>query len=317
MQVKSFRCFTYVIGISPTSQLILQPFRHFTYIKAHSTTLPLFHLRHRHFTYVTAHSPTLSPLHLRHSLFYIPSAASPTSQIILQPFRCFTYVTGASRTSPSEPPTQRGIKNSLWLTSLSQQITKFRSSYSFGQLLRILLRAVNLCSFSHIVSGDSSFSIHNVLYFVKYPSRAAQNSPEGRKRPAGPGLRTPALMGLLVYFFFKILYNAANFTSQTIRLLSQFSCIKIHVAAAPKSQDRLKRMLSNGNTGYLVVRKALSLNLNFSFLNRISLLVILSSYPVVLTRLGGPRSRPYSSRKNYKSIARNRSRDLLDGSQIF
>ena len=43
--------------------------------------------------------------------------------------------------------------------------------------------------------------------------------------------------------------------------------------------------------------KRLSLNLNFSFLNRISLLLILSSYPIVLTRLGGPRSRPYTSRK--------------------
>ena len=34
--------------------------------------------------------------------------------------------------------------------------------------------------------------------------------------------------------------------------------------------------------------KRVSLNLNFSFLNRISLLLILSSYPIVLTRLGGP-----------------------------
>ena len=41
----------------------------------------------------------------------------------------------------------------------------------------------------------------------------------------------------------------------------------------------------------------LSLNLNFSFLNRILLLLISSSYPIVLTRLGGPHSRPYTSRK--------------------
>ena len=49
--------------------------------------------------------------------------------------------------------------------------------------------------------------------------------------------------------------------------------------------------------GGLVVSKALSLNLNFSFLNRISLLLISSSYPIVLTRLGGPRSRPNTSEK--------------------
>ena len=49
----------------------------------------------------------------------------------------------------------------MWWTSLLQQVTKFRSSYSFGYLLRILLRAVNLFSFSHTVSSDSSFNIRN------------------------------------------------------------------------------------------------------------------------------------------------------------
>ena len=92
-----FRCFTYVIGTSSTSQLILQPFRRFTYVTDHSTILPLLHLRHRQ-------------LHLRHSLFSNLSAALPTSQLILQPFRCFTYVTGTSRTSPGEPPMHRGMK---------------------------------------------------------------------------------------------------------------------------------------------------------------------------------------------------------------
>ena len=49
--------------------------------------------------------------------------------------------------------------------------------------------------------------------------------------------------------------------------------------------------------GALWLPKRLSVNLNFSFLNRISPLLISSSYPVVLTRLGGPRSRLYTSRK--------------------
>ena len=107
---------------SPTSQLILQPFHRFTYITAHSTTLPLLNLRHRHFTYVTAHSPTLPPLHQRHSSFYNPSAAWPTSQVILQPFRCFTYVTGTSHTSPGEPHMHRGWKNSLWWTNCYRKL---------------------------------------------------------------------------------------------------------------------------------------------------------------------------------------------------
>ena len=36
----------------------------------------------RRFTYVTTHSPTLPLLHLRHSLFSNPSLASPTSQAL-------------------------------------------------------------------------------------------------------------------------------------------------------------------------------------------------------------------------------------------
>ena len=47
------------------------------------------------------------------------------------------------------------------------------------------------------MSSDSSFNIHNALYFVKYPSRAAKNSPEGRRRPAGRGLKTPDLEGMV------------------------------------------------------------------------------------------------------------------------
>ena len=53
-----------------------------------------------HFTYVTADSdsPSFPSLHLRHSSISVPSLASPTSQLILQPFRCFTYVTAHSPT---------------------------------------------------------------------------------------------------------------------------------------------------------------------------------------------------------------------------
>ena len=43
---------------------------------------------------------------------------------------------------------------------------------------------------------------------------------------------------------------------------------------APKSEDRLKRLLSDGSIECLVFSKALLLNFNFSFLNWISLLLI-------------------------------------------
>ena len=41
----------------------------------------------------SANSPSFPSLHVRHSSFSNPSVASPTSQLILQPLRCFTYVT--------------------------------------------------------------------------------------------------------------------------------------------------------------------------------------------------------------------------------
>ena len=46
-------------------------------------------------------------LHLRHSSFSNLSVASPKSQLILRPFRCFTYVTGTSPMSPAEPPMEQ------------------------------------------------------------------------------------------------------------------------------------------------------------------------------------------------------------------
>ena len=76
-----------------TSQLILQPFRCFTYVTPHSPTLLSFLLRHSR-----AHSPSFQSLHLRHSWLSNPSLALSTSQLILQPFRCFTYVTAHSPT---------------------------------------------------------------------------------------------------------------------------------------------------------------------------------------------------------------------------
>ena len=50
------------------------------------------------YSHSRAHSPTFPSLHLRHSSFSNPSVALPTSQLILQPFRCFTYVITCSPT---------------------------------------------------------------------------------------------------------------------------------------------------------------------------------------------------------------------------
>ena len=82
----------------------------------------------------------------------------------------------------------------------------------------------------------------------------------------------------------------------TSAMISSHSIKNIRGATAPKSQDRLKWLLPDRSTGDLVVSKAF-LNFKISFVNRISLLLISSIYPIGLTGLGGPRSRPYTSRK--------------------
>ena len=59
------------------------------------------------------HNATFPSLHLRYNSFCNPSVALPTWQLILQPFRCFSYVTSSSLNSPGEPP--MGWKNVLTL----------------------------------------------------------------------------------------------------------------------------------------------------------------------------------------------------------
>ena len=94
------------MGVS-LGELILQPFRHLAYVTTHCPTLPLLHLHHSSFSNPSfasptsqalhgAHSPTFPSLHLRHSSFSNHSFALPMLQLILQPFRCFTYVTAHS-----------------------------------------------------------------------------------------------------------------------------------------------------------------------------------------------------------------------------
>ena len=99
----------------PTSQLILQPFRCFTYITVHSPTLLSLYLRHSSF-------PTLPSLYLRHSSLSNPSVASPTSQLILQPFRLFTYVTAHS---PTLAPFTYVTANSITLPLLHPRHRSF------------------------------------------------------------------------------------------------------------------------------------------------------------------------------------------------
>ena len=57
----------------------------------------------------SAHSPTFPSLHLRHNSFSNPSFALPTSQLILQPFRCFTYVNSSFSNPSFASPTSQAL----------------------------------------------------------------------------------------------------------------------------------------------------------------------------------------------------------------
>ena len=75
--------------------------RSFSNLSVTSRTSQLILQPFRGFTYVTTHSRTLPWLYLRHSSFSNLSVALRMSQLILQPFRCFTYVIAHSPTLPS------------------------------------------------------------------------------------------------------------------------------------------------------------------------------------------------------------------------
>ena len=89
------------------SQLILQPFHCIIYVTAHSPILLSLLLHQRLFTYVTwraAHDTNCSLTSLNYSRYHHYRSFSnlsitlPTSQLILQPFQHFTYITAHSPT---------------------------------------------------------------------------------------------------------------------------------------------------------------------------------------------------------------------------
>ena len=86
----------------------------------------------RRFTYVTTHSPTLPLLHLRHISFSNPYVAWPTSQLILQSFHCFIYVTAHSLTLLFPHVHHRHFTYVTWLAVHDTGILKF----SFDLYLR-------------------------------------------------------------------------------------------------------------------------------------------------------------------------------------
>ena len=118
------------------------------------------------------HSLTLTSHHLRHSSLSNPSAALPTSQLILQPFRCFTYVTAHS---PTLPPLLR--HSSFYnppLLHLRHRYFTYVASYSPTLLPLYLYRSsfYNLSVASHTSQHFTYFTwraAHALWWCLIYP----------------------------------------------------------------------------------------------------------------------------------------------------
>ena len=87
-----------IMSCRMSRSLILKPLHRFTYVTTHSPTLPPLYLRQSSFYSPSVDSPMSQALHLCHSSFSNPSTDLSTSQLILQPLRRFTCVTGHSKT---------------------------------------------------------------------------------------------------------------------------------------------------------------------------------------------------------------------------
>ena len=84
------------------------------------------------FTYITAQSPTLLLLHLHHSSFSNPSAALPTSQLLLQPFSCCTYATPHSPTLLPRYLLHSSFSNPSVASPMSQLILQPFCRFAYG-----------------------------------------------------------------------------------------------------------------------------------------------------------------------------------------
>ena len=92
--------------------------------------------------------PTFPSLHLRHSPFSNPSVTLPTSQLILQPFRCLTYVAAHSPTLLS-----------LLLHHMLFSYVTWRAAYNFKKQ-SVRIEKIRLKIKLHTIQEP------NVLYYV-------------------------------------------------------------------------------------------------------------------------------------------------------
>ena len=111
-------------------------------------------------TMSSARSPTFPSLHLSHCSFSNSSIVLPTSQLILQPFRRFTYVTAHSATIPllhlrhssfSNPSFAPPTSQALHLIHLASRPSKLLYTFNIVSSL-IYLLLTNVWKSSYTIS---------------------------------------------------------------------------------------------------------------------------------------------------------------------
>ena len=131
----------------------------------------------------SAHSPSFPSLHLRHSSFSNPSLASPASQLILQPFRCFTYVTAHSPTLLSLLLCHKIFTYVTWRAAHD---LVYRTPSFF-----VMMQAVRPLLLSHSCAADNRTRPIRVerLRFLRQSERTTATSPVQHKRWTYPCYR--------------------------------------------------------------------------------------------------------------------------------
>ena len=123
-----------------------------------------------------AYSPNFLSLHLRHSSFCNPFIALPTSQLILQPFHCFTYVTDHSPTLLSLLLRHRFFTYVTWLAVHANTtflpffiVTSSRISHCQFLLLHMLIPECLLFPLYNLISNAQTrlSSVSHVAYSPK------------------------------------------------------------------------------------------------------------------------------------------------------
>ena len=104
-----------------------------------------------------AHSPSFPSLHLHHTSFSKLSVISPTPQLILQPFRRFTYATAHSPTPSFASPTSQ-LCSSPTFSSLDLRHSSFSNPSVASPTSQLIPQTLLLLPLRHSSAHSPTFS---------------------------------------------------------------------------------------------------------------------------------------------------------------